>query len=135
MGRGKRKYDAPLQPNGTAMYVPRGGGSVVPDYIDITSLGSSTNVYTTTANRLTWSFDPPGETGVKAIGGTDMSYDISGTFQEIHFDVEGLRSLKDNPVEAVVREVLGLYPDDELLGISYRTASGEVKVRSWFEDE
>lgn len=148
MGRGKRKFDAPLQPNGKPNYLPRSKNwvSVQNSPIDVTSSNLSNVKY--------WSAPATGGTGTvwfptweeqalpnpapglslgeaEAIG----EYHIGGTFQDVYFNTGAIDIVKDNPVEAVVREVLGLYPDDELLGISYRTKDGEVKVRPWNGDE
>ena len=135
MGRGKRKYEAALQPNGAPTYQSNNKSWTVPnamvDSIDATSFGSSNRTYLA---GVSWfatdaKASEPGAGTVLATG--DMAYEVSGTFQGDYFSTGEIDILKDNPVEAVVREVLGLAGDDELLGISYRTKSGEVVVRPW----
>jgi hypothetical protein len=57
---------------------------------------------------------------------------ISGEFQGFWFAVDDIDIIGgESPVGRVVRAVLGLHEDEELLSVSVRRADGTVDVRRW----
>jgi hypothetical protein len=143
VGRGKRKYDAPLQPNGKPTYRSANASwdMANKDYIDVTTFGSTNKTYlVSSANTgysptiVNWG-DPMVSTATYAPDGDRLPFSLEGSFQGRYFQVVNIDMLTDSPIEEVMRAVLGLFGDDELLGISYRTSEGEVKVRPWNVDE
>jgi hypothetical protein len=97
------------------------------ELLDVTTFGDTSRTYTTTtANGPTWWTDPK----PKADG---HRYSIEGEFQGELFSIEA-DLVMDSPVEAVMREVIGLYPGDELVSVAIRHADGTVTVRPWDEE-
>ena len=96
------------------------------DYIDATVFGEMSKTYTTTAANARWWTD---EAKPKVDG---HYYSIQGEFQGEVFFVDA-DLVMDSPVEAVMREVLGLGEGDELVSVAVRHADGTVTVRPWDE--
>jgi len=116
---GIRKYDLPAAAATWTLAAGR-------DYIDATAFGETSRTYTTTAANARWWTD---EAKPKVEG---HRYSIEGEFQGELFSIEA-DLVMDSPVEAVMREVIGLYPGDELVSVAVRHADGTVTVRPWDE--
>ena len=109
---GIRKYDLPAA---AATWTLAHSG----DYIDATAFGEASKTYI-----FGWKDQPKVE---------GHHYAISGEFQGEMFYIDAIDLINDSPVEAVVREVIGLADGDELVSVAVRHADGTVTVRPWDE--
>jgi hypothetical protein len=93
-------------------------------WLDVSAIGET---YTTTTANARWWTD---EAKPKVEG---HHYAISGEFQGEMFYIDAIDLINDSPVEAVMREVIGLADGDELVSVAVRHADGTVTVRPWDE--
>ena len=99
------------------------------NYLDATAFGEASKTYTTTAANARWWTDET-KPDVRRL---EHHYAISGEFQGEMFYIDAIDLINDSPVEAVVREVIGLADGDELVSVAVRHADGTVTVRPWDE--
>lgn len=117
------------------------------DFIDVSTFGSPDRTYLVTrpitgtfatGANFTVTYDEVDledkKKGVQALPSSTgfAPYMIEGSFQGRHFRIGALDLIEDDPIEAVMEDVLGLGEDEVLVGISYLDKDGNVQVRPWY---